>query len=121
MKNRIALALTTLAITVVLAPTTALAQEAPAALVTVSEAGGITWVDASLPAGDNSKVEIKILKLRKGADRMWQRCDFRFSGAGDYRCGFDSSSGSLAASQAGNWVAKVFVDGARISRLTFSL
>ena len=121
MKNRIAIALSALAVSVALAPTAAVAQEAPVAPVTVSETDGITWVDATLPAGDSSTVEIKILKQRKGADRMWQRCDFRFSGAGDYRCGFDSGSGSLASAQSGNWVAKVSVDGTQVSRLRFSL
>lgn len=121
MKNRIALALTTLAVVAVLAPSAALAQEAPVGPLAVSEAEGITWVDATLPAGDNSTVEIKILKQRKGADRMWQRCAFRFAGAGDYRCGFDSASGSLAAAQSGSWVAKVSVDGTQVSRLRFSL
>lgn len=121
MKNRIALALTAVAVTAVLAPTAAFAQEAPAASVTITQAGAITWVDASLPAGEHSDVQIKILKLKKGADRVWQRCDFDFSGAGTYRCGFESGAGSLAAAQSGTWMAKVFVDGDQVSKLKFSL
>ena len=121
MKNRIALALTATALAAVLAPAAAVAQEAPIVPVAVSQAGGITWVDASLPAGEHSKVQIKVFKRTKGSDRMWQRCDFNFSGAGEYRCGLDSGSGSPVAARSGNWIAKVFVDGAQVSKLGFSL
>ena len=121
MKNRIALALTTVALAALLAPAAAVAQEAPAAPLAVSRAQGITWVDASLPAGEHSKVQIKILRETKRSTRLWQRCDFSFSGAATYRCGLDSGSGSAAAARSGDWVAKVFLDGAQVSKLSFSL
>ncbi|HJR44485.1 MAG TPA: hypothetical protein VJ927_02675 [Actinomycetota bacterium] len=123
MKKRIALAVAAAAFTAVLAsPATALAQETTTdTTVDVVEAEGITWVQASVPDGDHSEVQIKILRVKRGSDRLWQRCDFVFNGPAAYNCGFDSGEGSLAAARKGTWLTKVFVDGEQVSKTAFSL
>lgn len=119
MKKNISLALAALGFAAVIAaPSAALAAEA-AALDTTTSAG-ITWVEATVPAGDHAKVTIKIINVSERSSRVWQRCSFSFTGTGTYRCGLDSEAGSLAHEQGGRWVAKAFVDGEQVARQTFS-
>ena len=119
MKKNISLALAALGVTAVIAaPTGALAAEA--ATLDTTTSAGITWVDATVPAGDHAKVTIKIINVSERSSSVWQRCTFNFTGTGNYRCGIDSGAGSLAHEQGGRWIAKAFVDGEQIARKAFS-
>lgn len=123
MKKTLATTVAAIGLTAALAaPAAAATQESPAApTLTTVESDGITWVELSVPAAESSGIQIKIFKVRKGPDRLWQRCNFSGSSAGTYRCGIDSSEGSLAASQSGGWVAKAFISGTRVARTAFTL
>lgn len=120
MKKRLSLAAAALVlIAIVAGPSVALAAETTG--LDTSTTHGITWVDATFAAGDHDDVSIKIFHVTKRSKSLWQRCNFDFTGAGTYRCGLDSETGSLAQEQRGRWVAKAFVDGSLVARQGFSL
>ncbi|MDP9069501.1 MAG: hypothetical protein M3N53_14325 [Actinomycetota bacterium] len=89
--------------------------------LTLSVSEGVTWVQLHLEAGDHSDVSIKIFKVRKRRDRLWQRCDLNYSGAGTYRCGLDSSRRPFVRSERGRWIAEALVDDLLIARQEFTL
>jgi hypothetical protein len=89
--------------------------------VTVERGGSSTWLQGSIEQGEFSTVVIKIVTKDGAQSRVWQKCSFAYSGAGDYRCGIDSAAGSLAADQTSSWVAKVSVDGRQVARQSFTL
>ncbi len=120
MNKRLSLAAAALGLVAVVAsPSAALADEI--ANLDTATSQGITWVGATVSAGDHDGVSIKIFHVSGTKRNLWQRCNFNFSGTGTYRCGLDSATGSLAHEQGGRWVAKAFVDGHLVARHSFSL
>jgi hypothetical protein len=82
----------------------------------------IVWVEASLEDTDAEHVQVQIFSPKHGGPReLWQRCKFRFSGAGTYRCGIDVAEGTSAHNQTGTWVTSVTVDGAPVASTKFSV
>jgi hypothetical protein len=90
-------------------------------VVDVQRDGDITWVHGAVATGDFSNVQIKLLSNDGGENRVWQKCNYSYTGAGTYVCGIDSGAGSLAQDQSSKWVAKVSVDGSQIGRQSFTL
>jgi hypothetical protein len=92
-----------------------------ATVVEVDTKQGISWVEATVDT-KAEKVQIRILApTRARGKQLWQTCRFSSSLPGTYRCGMDTSAGSLAQKRKGTWLAKVLIDGTKVAseRFTF--
>ncbi len=97
------------------------ASAASVPVVEVVSIQGTTWVETTVDEAVSS-LEVKILAPRANGTRsVWQTCRFGGDTPGTYRCGIDSSKGSLARQRVGTWVAKVFAGDTRVGRVIFSL
>lgn len=96
------------------------AQAAPA--VEVTSSSGITWMNATTnEATDGLRIKILAPKLKGRGRVLWQACRFGGTLPGTYRCGIDTSKGSLAQKRDGRWVATVFAGGVRVARTSFTI
>ena len=82
----------------------------------------ILWVSASVENSGVESLQIRILTPKSHGKRsVFQRCTFTLQGTGEYRCGIDVASGSVASEHAGSWSTHVIVDGEVTDRAAFSL
>jgi hypothetical protein len=92
-----------------------------ATAVEVDTQQGISWVKATVDT-KAEKVQIRILApTRAGNKQLWQTCRFNSSLPGTYRCGMDTSPGSLAQKRRGTWLATVLIDGAKVASKRFTI
>ena len=94
-----------------------------AASVAVTAEDEILWTTASVEAPEIDSLEIRIMTPKgPGKKRsVFQKCVFNVQGAGDYRCGIDVATGSIASKLSGKWLTKVLVNGAVADSTGFSL
>lgn len=105
------------AVALMLLPGTASAATA----VDVDTHRGISWVKATVDT-KAEKVQIRILApTRAGGKQLWQTCRFSSSLPGSYRCGMDTSPGSLAQKRRGTWLATVLINGAKVASKRFTI
>jgi hypothetical protein len=105
-------------------PSASAANAPETGTITVSEDAQQTlWSQASLSPRSSSKAQIRILAPvgSAHAHRLWQRCTFRVSTVGTYRCGIDVSDGSIAGASSGIWKIELVVDGAKLDATKLSL
>ena len=79
------------------------------------------WTQAEVDGPGTVTVTIMAPSADGEGREVWQRCRFRATEAGTYRCGIDVSEGSLAAARQGKWISKVAVDGTLSSKVKFSI
>lgn len=92
------------------------------AVVEVTSDRGTTWASAvTTEAVDGLQVKIYAPKANSDRRSLWQTCTYSGAYAGNYRCGIDSSKGSLAQKREGTWLVKVFAGGVRVARTTFTI
>lgn len=88
----------------------------------VSSSSELTWINATTTeASDGLEIKIRAPKLKSRGRVLWQTCRFSGSTPGTYRCGIDTSKGSLAQNREGRWVAKVFAGGVQVARTAFTI
>ena len=98
------------------------AQAAESVSLEVTTSLGITWVEGFATETGSADLKVVILgPLEDGHRKVVQTCRFGTSGAGVYRCGFDSSGGSSAAGWEGMWKAKAISSGILLDRAAFQL
>lgn len=95
--------------------------EAGTASIETSVENEVLWVKASISSGHAEAITTKIFAPTKKRKTLFQRCNFSFSGPGDYRCGIDAAEGSLAERRSGRWTAKVLFDGEVVARRHFAV
>jgi hypothetical protein len=84
--------------------------------------GKLLWIDAVIPEMEASHVVVKLMAPdRSGQRTLWQRCEFGYTGAGTYSCGFQVGPGSDSARTPGVWAARLVADGVLLDRLTFDV
>lgn len=126
MKKALAATIGAFALAAALAVPAQASTQVPSAAATaaleVTSSSGTTWA-AATTAQASEGLQIKIFAPKQGSHRrmLWQKCSFSGSYAGTYKCGIDTSKGSLAQKREGTWVAKVFAGGVRVARTSFTI
>jgi hypothetical protein len=88
--------------------------------IEVRREAGMVWIDMYVPDLATAKVHVNLRAPRPSGRRFfWQRCDFAYSGAGRYSCGFRTGPRQDASKSPGIWAANAFVDGARVDQELF--
>ncbi len=79
--------------------------------------GPIVWVEADVPSIDTQYVTVRVFTPpdpTTGSRTLYQRCQYAYTGPGNYRCGM-----MVDSLTAGQWLGRVSVDGIRIAQSLF--
>ncbi|MQA98827.1 MAG: hypothetical protein GEU78_00805 [Actinobacteria bacterium] len=114
----ICLAAAALAPTAVRASDTTMVEVGPTS--EIRQEPGRVWIDTYVPelAGTDLQVSLKAPR-RNGQRFVWQKCEFDYTGAGRYSCGFRTGPDQDASRYSGTWAAVARIDGERITSETF--
>jgi hypothetical protein len=62
------------------------------------------WIDTYVPQLADVDLQVSLKAPRRNGRRfLWQKCEFEYSGAGRYSCGFRTGRGQDASRYPGTW------------------
>jgi hypothetical protein len=81
---------------------------------------GTVWIDTYVLQLADVDLQVSLKAPRRTGRRfLWQKCEFQYSGAGRYSCGFRTGRGQDASRYPGTWAAVERIDGERVTFESF--